>query len=342
MFHNDSERGGLALTGCAIIALALSGCRSSMPSMDMLGWGSEPSAEALAGSGPTTTYPAPPSTTATPEAIASVAGGTTAAGDAAAPSYAAAGSPSPNAQISAINTSLGTAMPGAVASPVGAASLVPGSPNMAAAQANGIYGSPEDISATTANPYAATASSPHQPSGYQYGTTSPATAAATATSGSSVKPSAYALPGATQPAVGSSSDVATRPTTFGATTFGEAKSTSPAVAAAPAPAPTQLPSTPTSPSPASMSGFTLPPTMASNSTPVAPNTAQSSTAKPTSIAAPGSGSPAYSTASRADTMPQSAPPASAASGYSPGSTSAASGYPASGYTPAPSNGGMYR
>lgn len=67
-----------ALTACVIATLPAVGCRSGKPSWNMFSR-SEPSAEVLAGSGPTTTYPSPPSSRARPEAIASIAGGT--AGD---------------------------------------------------------------------------------------------------------------------------------------------------------------------------------------------------------------------------------------------------------------------
>ena len=59
------------------VVLSSAGCRSGMPGMRMFGMNrGEPSPEALAASGPSTSYPPPPSASATPEAIASVAGGT--------------------------------------------------------------------------------------------------------------------------------------------------------------------------------------------------------------------------------------------------------------------------
>ena len=66
----------MLLSASAALVLLSTGCRSSMPRMNLFSFGSRPSAEDLAGSGPTTTYPAPPSASATPNAIASVAGGT--------------------------------------------------------------------------------------------------------------------------------------------------------------------------------------------------------------------------------------------------------------------------
>ena len=84
-----------------------------------------PSADALAGNGPTTTYPVPPSHGATPESLASIAGGTAApAGSAAAESA--------TAQVAGIEISPGYAL-AAGADPATAG------PNMAAAEANGVY-----------------------------------------------------------------------------------------------------------------------------------------------------------------------------------------------------------
>ena len=71
----------LIATGCALLVLTCTGCRTGkIGGMNLFGFKSEPSAEHLAGSGPTVTYPVPPSESATPEAIASIAGGTVAPG----------------------------------------------------------------------------------------------------------------------------------------------------------------------------------------------------------------------------------------------------------------------
>ncbi|TWT74901.1 hypothetical protein [Allorhodopirellula solitaria] len=67
-----------ALAACVIATLPATGCRTGKSSWNLFSR-SEPSAEVLAGSGPTTTYPSPPSAHATPEAIASVAAGTSTA-----------------------------------------------------------------------------------------------------------------------------------------------------------------------------------------------------------------------------------------------------------------------
>jgi len=101
-----------------------------MPGRNMFGLRSQPSAETLAGNGPTSTYPAPPSASATPEALASVAGGT------ASPASKTPSSPddpvtkSPNtAQVAGFDISPGYATPASGTS----------QPNMSAAQANGIH-----------------------------------------------------------------------------------------------------------------------------------------------------------------------------------------------------------
>ncbi len=73
--RSKRNRGILVLTTCMSLVVMSTGCRSGK-SMNMFSLRGEPSPEALAGSGPTTTYPVPPSESATPEAIASVAGGT--------------------------------------------------------------------------------------------------------------------------------------------------------------------------------------------------------------------------------------------------------------------------
>ncbi|HBV66614.1 MAG TPA: hypothetical protein DEF45_26770, partial [Rhodopirellula sp.] len=84
----------------------------------------DPPAEVLAESGPTSSFPVPPSSQVTPNAIASVAAGT------AAPATAA----------TATSTSQPGQLPGLSASPGYTASPSPTAPNFAAAQANGIYG----------------------------------------------------------------------------------------------------------------------------------------------------------------------------------------------------------
>ncbi len=74
MLHNNQRR--FFITTLLVFSSGMwCGCRS-MPGRNLFARNKEPSADVLAGTGPTTTYPAPPSMAATPQAIASVAGGT--------------------------------------------------------------------------------------------------------------------------------------------------------------------------------------------------------------------------------------------------------------------------
>lgn len=83
------RRSSLALAIAGLTLTLGSGCRSG--GLNLFA-SKGPSAEALAGTGPTTTYPAPPSASATPQAIASIAGGTTGP---------TAGSPGPSTSLAA-------------------------------------------------------------------------------------------------------------------------------------------------------------------------------------------------------------------------------------------------
>ena len=102
------------------------GCRS-MPGRNLFSRNSQPSADVLAGTGPTTTYPAPPSLSATPQAIASVAGGTSSPANSSLGGFSnsiasTASKASPTAQASAMGNRPGYATPAS---------------NYAAANANG-------------------------------------------------------------------------------------------------------------------------------------------------------------------------------------------------------------
>ena len=68
----------LVISGCALAVLSSVGCKTGMsvPGASMLGFKKQPSAETLAGQGPTTTFPVSPSNTFTPNAIASKTAGT--------------------------------------------------------------------------------------------------------------------------------------------------------------------------------------------------------------------------------------------------------------------------
>jgi len=163
---------------CAATVTISTGCRS-MPGRNLFGFRKGPSAEMLAGSGPTATYPAPPSTTATPEAIASVAGGTAPA------ATKAAAAKSNTAQVAGVDISPGYATPAAGA---------PTKTNMAAAQANGFLGQQSASSSRAATP---------KPSGYTFGSK----ALTPKSTADSVDPtpspaSSYATKPGTSPAVG--------------------------------------------------------------------------------------------------------------------------------------------
>ncbi|MEM9368131.1 MAG: hypothetical protein AAGD07_19220 [Planctomycetota bacterium] len=79
------------------MSLVSVGCQSAMPRWNLFSKRGEPSAETLAGSGPTVTYPTPPSNAASPQAIASVAGGTQ-------PAAANVPGASPAARVATANT----------------------------------------------------------------------------------------------------------------------------------------------------------------------------------------------------------------------------------------------
>jgi hypothetical protein len=166
MRSNLNHRSLIVLTGCVALAVMTTGCRSGK-SGSMFSFRNEPSAEALAGNGPTTTYPTPPSVAAVPEAIASVAGGT--ASPTNAPITPAA--TSATAQVAGLNVTPGY--------------VTPASQNMGAARANGFPATPAShtigtqpttppaISPGVMTP-AVTAPKTSPASGYQFGTNSAA------------------------------------------------------------------------------------------------------------------------------------------------------------------------
>ncbi len=162
MLKKNARCAGMWLATCAATVLFSAGCRS-MPGRNMFGMRTKPSAEALAGNGPTTTYPAPPSESSTPQVIASVAGGT-----ATPPSQAE----SETAQVAGIEISPGYATP---------ASTVPA--NMAAAELNGVYAGSSTKPVDYEQPQA-------KPSGYTFG--SKALTPKTAATSPYAKPSPHA------------------------------------------------------------------------------------------------------------------------------------------------------
>ena len=337
----------LLVTGCAAIVACSTGCRSAMPKWSMFGMRKSPSAEMLAGNGPTHTYPAPPSESSTPSAIASVAAGT---------GNQLAGAP----KASGPSNGFGVGTPNV---------------NMAAAQANGfaVASNRTTNSAKAASPPEYALSSnvsndknsavPAIPAGYQFGTkgTQPTASAASPQSGSSYQiPSSYPAPTAsTNPSAGSTQyqlppaatdPIASTPSKSTATSYG-------------------LP-------PSSESGaFSLPDDVlesvkqaangATNSAPFTPKadgvpafgpTASGSITLPgatsANTVATGGSKPAFSTASA--TLPTGGSSLSLPSDgvesnsnssgvYAPGSTGSSSGYPAtSGYPTTGTDGSFYR
>ncbi len=190
MHSKRNQRRILVLTTCMSLAVISIGCRSGKTG-NMFSFRSEPSPEALAGDGPTTTYPAPPSASASPEAIASVAGGTGASSTT--PITSASTRQSATAQVAGFDLT-----PGYVA---------PATPNMAAAQANGFHGGAKaaGFQAPSSDPPAITpgimtpnVTAPKTTtSGYQFGTNPEAT---TAAASSYNIPSSYIAPVSQAPA----------------------------------------------------------------------------------------------------------------------------------------------
>jgi hypothetical protein len=333
---NDKTTHGLWLAAITASTLLWGGCRS-VPGLNRFVRSSEPSADVLAGTGPSATYPAPPSASATPQAIASVAGGTS--GSASANVASSTPAPPTTSQVAGINVSPGYATPATNnsatnnQSPSYTASqsgYTAPQPNYAAANANGVYA---NNAGTTGNP--------SKPSPYTFGTktftpnsapeTSPVLPKASYSNptGSPYAKSAYGMPATTAPSSGGPS--ASAPTATASFT------------------PPDMATTNAKDS-GSMSGFTLPtniPSTASASlTPPSASTAgknasgnsfglPSNTAgQATNQAAAG---PAFSTASAdADSMGH------APSSYMPGSTGKTQGYPGNRSKSPATSGSFYR
>lgn len=296
----------------------------------MFGFGkSEPSAEMLAGSGPSMTYPSPPSASASPEAIASIAGGT-AVPDSTSPNPTApSGFGTPSTQVASLNKN------------------VTGAINSAAAKANGFGTAPTYASSTTPS---ATPSAPSSYSAPSYATsssgssTTPSMASANLASSGSAVPSGYRFGQTATPSMAATTTPAP-PTQTGISSYA-LSSGSPPSAILPSNAvpgasvaSTQTPSAPATPP--SASAFTLPDAGSTSSIDVA-------VATPSPSATSTSTTPAYNTAA---SVPATSSPAAAApsnsgvapvSGYMPGSTSGATGYPSSGYPESNAGGSYYR
>ena len=314
--------------GAIVVLTSMTGCRSSMPKFNMFGFKREPSAEAIAGVGPTATYPVSPSAGLTPEAIASTAAGT--------------GAPSgmkPQTGSIASTKSVGQAVPVSTGTPT---------TNPAAAASNGFYGANGAKPSTAATP-ASYANATGTSGGFTYGQNpnagKPAVGtAATAASYSPNKPTAApsGLPGYAQtgPATPSPSSVPAYSAVPGYPLPGSTNpmATAPATKTAVVPTtvtPTQLASVPpapqipaTLPTSATAPAFSMPPLAsmppAASSAPTAGGFAMP----------PGVVAPAASIASLPATpvLPRAiAPSAPSTGGYKPGSTAGAVSYPSGDY-----------
>ena len=282
-----------------IVAVPIStgGCRSAWPLASR-----GPSAEALAGAGPTRTYPVPPSHQATPQAIASIAGGTAAPPTASPPSASAFGTRLASAALDTTDSKI---------SPVSNRSPAPGglsggtlratpprAPDYAAAAANG-FPVPPGPAANPATPTSIESISP------------PPAAADDRTS-------AYGLAGIRVPSTAIDADAPSA--------SGLANNTAP-----PATRPNAALPTPT----ATGSGMTLPETaldqiiarQSGGASPAADRVAvlPVSATAPNPAASPDSASAARASAF-SDVTP-SLPAVDPSRPYSPGSTSASGGYP---------------
>ena len=357
----------LMLAGCAMLTVVATGCRSMMPKWNPLAWRSTPSAEKLAGNGPTITYPAPPGESAVPEAIASIAGGTSSPDR----SFAT----NTTNQIAEFNSSASNAVSGAV--------------NDAAARANGfnLASTPTQSSIPDyANRFASTPSKnseiPAIPTGYKFGSratgpptglTAPASKTES-TTGRYAMPSSYPAPGPESVVSASNQSTTGRPGMPPTNNPSGGFSLPSMSDASTGPVDLGAPSTP--------SGFALPqglndraksPSVATSAQPFTPKTSATASAslapemtlpsdgtagtsatglslpgEPAAKTASSSSSPNYRTAS-AELNPRSTLPSASNSldnssgGFAPGSTAGSSEYPAtSGYPNTGTEGSFYR
>ncbi|QDV46166.1 hypothetical protein Enr13x_60750 [Stieleria neptunia] len=356
----------LLIAGCAGMMVTFTGCRSAMPKWNMFSWRSAPSAEALAGNGPTITYPTPPGESATPEAIASAAGGT---GGPATRNVVAASAQTPN--------SPGTGFDAAVA-----ANRTASATSRAAAQANGfnIATAPSTGGVSAAklpgypNPDAAApgnhSSVPAIPAGYQFGTNSKSAARPEAAASSRYSmPSSYPAPGVPESGSGSASGY-TLPGSSSPGGNSASSSDSSGIG---------FPSAGTTKPTTSAGGFALPDSMlntvkaaASAANTTSPTNPQPFTPKPAATSGPATDSIAGPAGNSGFSLPGGSPPSSGASngasapsfstasaslapsanesfrtnsssGYAPGSTSGSGSYPTtSGYPSTGTDGSFYR
>lgn len=326
-FRQLTKISGRALVVICVISPAFSaGCRSGKSPMNLFGSRAEPSAEMLAGSGPTTTYPAPPSSKATPEAIASIAGGTApqAPSMPTTPSMNPPTMPPSGANPYALAGSKTAppayALPGSnqqVSTAPGVGSPVPQSPSYAAAGANGYAASGSPVSTnpqTAATPPTTTA----RPSGYNLAGTTSSTSSPTSQS----KPnSSFVMPPLNS--LTPSQTAASSTSTPGSSSSSYASGGGFTLPTGIVPAQSAV-SAPPSPPQTAVASLDLPP---SNS--------QTSPGLSTPLPSTPSPAPEYQTASSstASVRPSALGGASSQestvrpTGYMPGSTGAASGYP---------------
>lgn len=232
MLNHQSKRARITAIGCAVAAASVMGCRGGSPRLNLFSWNSEPSADVIAGTGPTTTYPPPPSATATPNAIESIAAGVEppktalAAGPGAAAAAAKAnpadvaagptGNPGPTGPTTSPRTpGLEPGIPG-LDIDAGRAELPPAA-NLAAAEANGFYGDAPQNPSATADPTPAASATPSysMPSLASGGSASgPATVAASDNAGDS-SARGYSLPPDLDFAANASPETSVEPATAG-------------------------------------------------------------------------------------------------------------------------------
>jgi hypothetical protein len=169
----------LVMGGLAIAVVGSVGCKTGvkMPSVPMLGFNKSPSAETIAGQGPSTTFPVTPGTSATPNAIASKTAGTGINTQSGVPQGAAAA----NGYASLAQTKPTSAAPSYATGGWGGTPSATGAPNTAVA-----------ANATGATPsYAGTAPGYANPSNTNAGYSMPSTASVPSYGGT---PSGYAAP----------------------------------------------------------------------------------------------------------------------------------------------------
>ncbi|WP_372894597.1 hypothetical protein [Stieleria sp.] len=327
----------LLIAGCAGMIVTASGCRSAMPKWNMFSWRSAPSAEALAGAGPTVTYPAPPGESATPEAIASVAGGTSGPST---QNVIAASAQSPSSPVTGFDA-------------VAAANRTASSTNRAAAQANGfnVASNPSAGGVSAAklpgypNPDAAApgnhSSVPAIPAGYQFGTNAKSAARPEAAASSRyAMPSSYPAPGVPESGSGSASGY----TLPGGSSPGASSSPSSGAGGF------GLPSAGASSSATSPGGFALPDSMintvkaaASGASATGPTQSQPFTPKPSTTSGTATQSIAGSTTNSGFSLPGDATPSAPANGSATANRSAsAPSFSTASASLAPSANGSFR